>query len=600
MAHPISLTFGNLTHLANHLSDDTSIVVKNGGFETRGKVGSFFTRKSTNRHAGNVLFAAIRQQYGNTVADALAPRMRASREEGKPLSARTVRDILADAAEMSEGIVRINTDMARHFVLGNDGPGDPRNLDTAFNALCDDRNIPQSSRQQLKNVFGEAILKAVGKETQKILSYEELSTMVRSASLTSMKAALNKVQVEVFLNDPVQGRDAALDVCATSMGLNGPQKDGMRKVITMAAFHEAAIAAENGTPFDAQTLFQSVSTGSLTAMKNFANACGKGGTIHYVAQSIMAWATPQTAADLAMLSEQVGNLGGIAVGALAAQRLNEMRTLQPEGMLTRETLWQGCFHEPMPGQLKEATFREFNDAMFNRLSAIFQQVNPDSPSISTDGMTTLSSGLSLEKTLESLRGPVSLTLADFKNMPTLTPPSTLGSFQAVEASMAMDLKRRGSHNGLPDYMPTISFGTAGGEVSTVRIQDTSGLSEQDKQNFEKGNPSPISHSLVEHARQLCGDNDVQARQVILSMGQSGAYLVRTNSSVTGIFESEHSPLDIDIRREQNGNVTMRFFKPENSPLDIDYTYTITPDGQSLLTACRIQARQPRPAQPADA
>ena len=136
MAQPVSLTFGNLSHLANTLSDDTSIVVRNGGFETRGKVGTFFTRKSTNRHAGNVLFAAVRQQYGDTVADALAPRMRAAREEGKPLSARMVRDILSDAAAMSDGIPRVNADMARHFVLGNAGPGDTRNLDTAFEAFC--------------------------------------------------------------------------------------------------------------------------------------------------------------------------------------------------------------------------------------------------------------------------------------------------------------------------------------------------------------------------------------------------------------------------------------------------------------------------------
>lgn len=81
------------------------------------------------------------------------------------------------------------------------------------------------------------------------------------------------------------------------------------------------------------------------------------------------------------------------------------------------------------------------------------------------------------------------------------------------------------------------------------------------------------------------------------MGQSGAFLVRSNSSATGIFESEHSPLDIDIRREENGNITMRYFKPEQSPLDIDYTYTITPDGRGVLTACRMQARQPAP-QPA--
>ena len=52
---------------------------------------------------------------------------------------------------------------------------------------------------------------------------------------------------------------------------------------------------------------------------------------------------------------------------------------------------------------------------------------------------------------------------------------------------------------------------------------------------------------------------------------------------------------MDVRREENGNVTMRFHKPASSPLDMDYTYTITPDGRGTLTDCRIQARNPRPA-----
>ena len=590
MAHPISLTFGNLTHLANTLSDDTSIVVKQGGFETRGKIGTFFTRKSTNRHAGNVLFSAVRQQYGDTVADALAPRMRATRKEGKPLSARTVRDILADAAAMHQGIGRINTDMARHFVLGNTGQGDTRNLDAAFDTFCAERDIDPAARQELKNRFGEAVLKAAKNETQKILSYQDLSEMVRTGSLTAMKKAWNNVLVDKFMNDPAHGAGPALDACAARMNLDPTQKQEMRKVVGMAVRLEAEKAAEKGLEFNADQMFRDIADGNLTAMKNFAYACGKGPAPDSVAQSMLAWATPATAADLAMLSVQIANFGGIAAGALTSQRLGEMRNLQPDGLFSRETIWQGCFHEAMPEKLKDADFRGFNDAVFDRLSEVFQQERPESGSVASEGMTTLAAGLSLEKTVESLRHPVSVTLEDFVNRPSLTPTSELKSLQEVEESLAKDINRRGSHSPLPGYTPAISFGTVGGNVETVRIQDTSGMSEDEKALFNQGHPSSISRSLVDHARRLCGDNEIQARQLIQSMGQSGAFLVRTGSPVTGIAESEHSPLDIDIRREENGNVTMRFHKPEASPLDIDYTFTITPDGQSTLTACRIQAR----------
>lgn len=595
MAGRIELTFNNLASLANTLNDSTSIVVKNGGFETRGKVGSFFTLKSTNRHAGNVLFAAVRQRYGDAVADALAPQMRAARQEGKPLSARTVRDILASAAEMSEGIGHINEDMARHFVLGNSGAGDTRNLDTAFAKFCAGHNIDPAANQALKNRFGEAILATAKQESQKILSYEQLSEMVHTAGTTALKRAWNEIQVEKLLNDSAGGVDAAADNFAASMGLDGPQKAQLRKVAGMAAMFEADMCAEKGMDLNPQDLLRKISDGSLPGMKNFAYACGRDvGDLDATIRDTLAWATPGNAADLSMIGEQFGRIGGIAACSLAAQRLGVMRQIQPEGMLTRETIWQACFNEALPDELKECKNQEFNNGVFDRLARVFNEVRPNDPTASAEGMTLLATGISMEKTLASLRGPVVLTLADFNNIPTLTPAGRLGSLQEVEQSLAKDLKRRGTHNSLSGYTPTISFGLAGGAAETVNIQDTSGMDPQDLASFNAGNTSSVSHDLARRALELCNGNELQARQVIQSMGQSGAFLVRSNSSATGIFESEHSPLDIDIRREENGNITMRYYKPEQSPLDIDYTYTITPDGHGLLTACRMQARRPAP------
>lgn len=593
MSKPISLTFGNLVHLATHMSDDASIIVKDGGFKTQGKIGTFFTLKSTNRYAGNVLFAAVRQQYGDAVADALAPRMRAFRQEGRPLSARAARDILADAAAMHEGLGRINKDMARHFVLANDGAGDTRNLDTAFDAFCASHAVNPADRQQLKNLFGEALLRAAGQENGKLFSYAMLADMVKDASLPAMKKAWNAVQAQRFLDGG--GVDQAVDACAARLGLDNAQKRQLGRLAGMAVLHEAEMAAEQGRDFDAQAVSRAVAEGSPAMLRNFAFACGKDVKIDNVAQDMMAWATPGTAADIAALCVRAANFGGIAAGSLLVQRLGEMRAAQPEGPLSRATMWQGCFREAMPGNLKDVSCRDFADAMFGRLAAMFREARPADPTADSVGMTTLASGISMEKTLASLRGPVALSMSDFVNVPRLTPVQNLGTLQEVEASLAKDIKRRGSHNALPGYTPIVSFGVAGGEVETVRIQDTSGMSEADHAEYAAGRPSSRSHLLAEQALRLCAGNEVQARQVIQSMGQSGAFLVRSNSSVTGIFESEHSPLDIDVRRQADGSVTMRFFKPDASPLDIDYTYTVMPDGSSRLTACRMQARAPRPA-----
>ena len=155
-------------------------------------------------------------------------------------------------------------------------------------------------------------------------------------------------------------------------------------------------------------------------------------------------------------------------------------------MLTRETIWQACFNEALPDELKECKNQEFNNGVFDRLARVFNEVRPNDPTASAEGMTLLATGISMEKTLASLRGPVVLTLADFNNIPTLTPASRLGTLQEVEQSLAKDLKRRGTHNSLPDYMPTISFGVAGGAAETVNIQDTSGMDPQDLANFNAG------------------------------------------------------------------------------------------------------------------
>ena len=601
MPQPIAPTFRNLSQLANNLGDDAAIIVKNNSFETRGKIGAFFTRKAGNRAAGEVLYAGIRRMYGDTVADALAPQIRASREKGKPLTARTARDVLATAADMARGIGQINTDMARHFVLGNHGQGDTRNLDAAFDAFCTQKGIDPAANQALKNRFGELVLQAAANESKKVLSYAELGRMVSTASTPALQKAWNEAQAQAFLDDPVHGANAAMDLYATQQGLDGPQKTQLRKLVGMAVMHEAAMAAEQKAAFSPQTLFKAVSEGSLPAMQDFACGCGKSKAHFYVADDIMAWATPQNLADVAMLSTMLSQSPGIGSSAVAVQRLGIMRTLQPEGLLTRETIWQGCFNESMPAELKTADQKHFGDMMFERLSRHFKEVCPDDPvQAEAKGVAYLSVGISLEKTDASLRGPVALTLEDFVNRPTLTPLQNLGTLQDAETTLAKDIKRRGNHSPLEGYMPTISFGTAGGPVETVRIRDTSGMDEAEKKKFEAGAPSSLSHDLVRRAQELCGGNDVQTRQVVLSMSQAGTFLVRNASPVTGIAESEHSPVDIDIRREANGNITMRFYKPAQSPLDMDYTFTVTPDGRATLTACRIQARQPAPQQPADA
>ena len=575
-----------LTRLADIAgTHDRLVATAEGGIQTSGRVSAFFTAKATHRATAEAFLGAIRNKYGDGIADALAPQLSAMRRQGKPLKARVARDILAQASNMSQALGPANTEMARRFLLGNNGAGDTRNLDHALQDFYAKNNLQPSPA--LRQAF-ERIINDMAANSQKLLSYQDMADAVTMQTLQSRPADYMLCGI-----DPQLTRDAALDACATHLGVDGELKAQLGQLMDRVLVEESA-AGRQGTPAD---FFRDLSTANQTSLQCFAFACGKPGLGDAALRDVMSLTPHRHMGDMATLAPQLNVGGGIALIMVAMQRLPEIRTWQPQGPLSRETLWQGCFQEPMPQDLAAKSQRDFNSAMYEKLLGMFRARTED-PAAPFTGMLLLGAGVRLEKALEAVSDAAGFDLKDFAFPPSLTPLARLGDMAKVEEGMAMDLNRRGTHNALPGYRPTISFGGVGIPAeaeATVHIQDIAYMTDEDKNDFEHGRPSTMSHNLAIRAQLLCGDNDAQARQVLLSMGQSGAFLVRTLSHLTGVLQDEHSPLDIDIRREANGDVTMRYHTPPQSPLDADFTYTVTPDGQGVLTACRMQARQPQDA-----
>lgn len=576
-------TLSRLADIAG--THDRLVATAEGGIQTSGRVSAFFTAKATHRATAEAFLGAIRNKYGDGIADALAPQLSAMRRQGKPLKARVARDILAQASNMSQALGPANTEMARRFLLGNNGAGDTRNLDHALQDFYAKNNLQPSPA--LRQAF-ERIINDMAANSQKLLSYQDMADAVTMQTLQSRPADYMLCGI-----DPQLTRDAALDACATHLGVDGELKAQLGQLMDRVLVEESA-AGRQGTPAD---FFRDLSTANQTSMQCFAFACGKPGLGDAALRDVMSLTPHRHMGDMATLAPQLNVGGGIALIMVAMQRLPEIRTRQPQGPLSRETLWQGCFQEPMPQDLAAKSQRDFNSAMYEKLLGMFRARTED-PAAPFTGMLLLGAGVRLEKALEAVSDAAGFDLKDFAFPPSLTPLARLGDMAKVEEGMAMDLNRRGTHNALPGYRPTISFGGVGIPAeaeATVHIQDIAYMTDEDKNDFEHGRPSTMSHNLAIRAQLLCGDNDAQARQVLLSMGQSGAFLVRTLSHLTGVLQDEHSPLDIDIRREANGDVTMRYHTPPQSPLDADFTYTVTPDGQGVLTACRMQARQPQDA-----
>lgn len=586
MPHIDRVNVASLTRLADIAgTHDRLVATAEGGIQTSGRVSAFFTAKATHRATAEAFLGAIRNKYGDGIADALAPQLSAMRQQGKPLKARVARDILAQASDMSQALGPANTEMARRFLLGNDGAGDTRNLDHALQDFYAKNNLQPTPA--LRQAF-ERIINDMAANSQKLLSYQDMADAVTMQTLQSRPADYMLCGI-----DPQLTRDAALDACATHLGVDGELKAQLGQLMDRVLVEESA-AGRQGTPAD---FFRDLSTASQTSLQCFAFACGKPGLRDATLRDVMNLAPRQSVGEMASLASQLNLGGGIALIIVAMQHMDEMRAQQPQGPLSRETLWQGCFQEPMPQDLAAKSQRDFNSAMYDKLLGLFQARTED-PAAPFTGMLLLSAGVSLEKALEAVEGGARFDLNDFAFPPRLTPLALLDDMAHVEKEMAIDLNRRGTQNALPGYRPTISFGGVGIPAEaegTVHIQDIAYMTDEDKNDFEHGRTSTMSHNLAIRARLLCDDNDVQARQVLLSMGQSGVFLVRTLSNRTGVQLDEHSPMDLDIRREANGDVTMRYHTPPQSPLDADFTYTVTPDGQGVLTACRMQARQPQDA-----
>ena len=258
--------------------------------------------------------------------------------------------------------------------------------------------------------------------------------------------------------------------------------------------------------------------------------------------------------------------------------------------------------------------------MIIKLENSFAALKPDDPMAGFNGMMYLSNGLSTEKCMQSVMGPVALDMGDFITQPSLYALSRLPAMDAnaaanepqpamaahapedglaglfaqldemapprretIEDQLAKDLYRRGSHNGIQGFSPVISFGVPGQPVQSVDVHDMAGLTEAEQADFREGKPNPISARLIRHCRELCNGNEVQARVLAMGLTQAGTMATRTLSPATGEFNSEHAPHHMDARRQDDGSVTLRIYTPDSSLLNADYTYTIQPNGENRLT-----------------
>lgn len=562
-------------HTIAHDPASENILIKSGTFKSAGKLGAFFAGKAASREAAEALFNAVQKEYGSTIANAIAPELRSSRVKGTPLSARTIRQVLDEAATYREGMTAANHAAVQAYATGNKTQGDTRNLDATLTPLFADLGLAPAEQANIREAVLQA-LTARAEDSDQLLSFE----------------ALKQISVSAII-DTVQ--DVYTDRLCAAHGLDAAQTAQMRELVHLASAH-ARIVPPGQVPPSPGKLCLDAEQGKLPGQQALLFAFGKVDHPDATVRDSMGFTTDANRVDMAVFCEVHLAGGAMGLNTLVMEKLPQIRQMQPEGPIGRDVLWQCCFNEPMPDSIAMVPPRQFDSAMVDRLMRTFSDLKPGDPMASYNGLMCLSYGMSMANSCEAVKRPTPLTMDSFIAMPQLYALSRLGDMAHSEDIMARDLNRRGTHLPLPGFSPVISFGAPGQPVQTVAIQDTSALNDAERAAFHSGAPSPISASLVQHCRELCNGNEIQARMVAMGLSQVGTLTTRSLSPLTVVDEnggplvvSEHTPHHMDVRRQEDGSVTLRIYTPPNSPLDADYTFTIQPNGDSRMTSFSMKA-----------
>ena len=178
---PIPIQNFNITdfsRITQDLGADQNVVLKESGFAAKGKVGTFFAGKAASRNAAEALYSAIRKEYGSTIADTLSPSLRDSLSKGKPLSARTVQQVLVEAQEYRRALRNANTAAVCAFCMGDPVGGDASSLSGILTPFCRERGISAdyiALRDELAQFLTEKAALS-----DKILSFQDLKEAVQA------------------------------------------------------------------------------------------------------------------------------------------------------------------------------------------------------------------------------------------------------------------------------------------------------------------------------------------------------------------------------------------------------------------------------------
>jgi hypothetical protein len=382
--------------------------------------------------------------------------------------------------------------------------------------------------------------------------------------------AANRETVANFLhgngNDPEKSLDKALDRFCAETGISGENRALLKEKATRFLVRKAEHNRFHPAVLTAETLFQNVASGrgrgvaARYSLNTAAGLLGREGA-----------ALPGTATDKLRLLDMGLSNGGSNVHMRAVHELPQMRAIQPNGPLTRETVWRALFNENLPEAVSRGDV-SLGEAALERQDAECKALaratgardegmslmgmrympwsgveslsrRPDTLRLGEKGLCNIEGGISRQGdragALRSLRVDPSRVGADTASR-TSSPPAYVfkhddGSEERIQVGQNTDFFTRG-----------------GGE-------DTAG-----REAYLRGQDNPLSQHLASAAQEICGAgaSEAQVTNVMLCLGQCALLPVRQLSDMAGASFNEHSHVDVTLSRQPDGTVCAEFDSPE--------------------------------------
>lgn len=290
------------------------------------------------------------------------------------------------------------------------------------------------------------------------------------------------------------------------------------------------------------------------------------------------------------------------VCTVAMQKLPLCRMLQPEGALTRASVWQAVMGSPMPEEMESLPASAFGQTIEKTFSQKMAETLKSQKA--ADRAMSCLCKVKLESAMDIAKTGRPLTKDDY-----ISPDSRLAicaekaKNNYAEHHIAKDIFRMATTNktGQPTFTG-VHFHKADGTVETMAFGKTARETfpfrdEADRTAFKSGFPSSFTRQLLDNCRTMCDNREEQAQSLLSLFSQTPLRVfagVNYSSEIGSLIPSElneHMTAVFDASQQADGSIRLEIQSneiPERSGRGT-MTVIVGTDGSLTMESCKMES-----------